>query len=175
LLSSFPKSEFVEMAYIGLGEIALARQNWQVAYQWFKDAIDVAGASYKTKEAVFGQARSLMELGKLPEAKKLFEQVASTREWRGEITAKSVLNLGEIEFRQQKWNEAIAYYQRVFVSYQKYLVPSARAYLQSARAFDKLGKRPEAVTTLGEMLRNTKIPQGYRDEARKLLKEWRVE
>lgn len=171
LLSSFPKSEFVEMAYIGLGDIAYHRQNWQVAYQWFKDAIDVAGATYKTKEAIFGQAKSLLELGKLDEAKKLFEQVASTREWRGELTPRSVFNLGEIEFRQQKWNEAIAYYQRVYVSYQKYPEPMAKAYLQSARALVKLGKNAEALRSLGEMLRNDKLPQSYRDEARKLMKE----
>jgi TolA-binding protein len=163
------------MAYVGLGEIAYARQNWQVAYQWFRDAIEVAAAVYKQREAVFGQGKALMELGKLPEAKKLFEQVASTREWRGEITAESIFYLGEIENRQQKWNEAVSYYQRVYVGYQKYPVPMAKSYLQSARAFDKLGKRTEAIRSLQEMLRNAKVPQAFRDEARKLLKEWGAE
>jgi len=172
LLASYPKSEFIEMAYIGQGQIALARKNWQVAYQWFKEAIDVAGATMKVKEALFGQAQALMELGKYPEAKKLFETVASTREWRGEATPESIYHLGEIEFRQQRWSEAIAYFQRVFASYQKYPKPAGRAYLQSALAFDKLGKRKEAITTLGELLRNEKMSAADRSKARELLKQW---
>jgi TolA-binding protein len=172
ILSSFPKSDFLELAYVGQGEIAYARKNWQAAYQWFKEAIDVAGAVTKQKEAVFGQAKTLLEMKQYPEAKKLFEQVASTREWRGEVTPDSIYNLGEIEFRQGRFKEAIANYQRVYAGYAKYPIPCAKAYLQSARAFDKVGRRKEAVTSLGEMLRNEKIPQTYRDQARQMLKEW---
>ena len=117
ILSSFPKSDFLELAYVGQGEIAYARKNWQAAYQWFKEAIDVAGAVTKQKEAVFGQAKTLLELERYPEAKKLFEQVASTREWRGEVTPDSIYNLGEIEFRQGRFKEAIANYQRVYAGY----------------------------------------------------------
>jgi tetratricopeptide (TPR) repeat protein len=172
LLSSYPKSDFLEFAYVNQGEIAYARKNWAAAHQWFKEAIDVAGAVTKQKEAVFGQAKTLLEMERYPEAKKLFEQVASTREWRGEATPDSLFHLGEIEFRQGRFKEAIAYYQRVYAAYAKYPIPMARAYLQSARAFDKIGMRKEAVNSLGEMLRNEKIPQNYRDEARQLLKDW---
>jgi len=172
LLSSYPKSEFIELGYVAQGEVAYARGSYQPAYQWFKEAIDVAGATARMREAIFGQAKTLLALNKFGEAKTLFEQVASTREWRGELTPESIYNLGEIEFRQGRFREAIANYQRVYAGYAKYAEVCGRAYLQSAEAFEKLGMRKEAVNTLQELLRTEKIPQRHRDEARTKLKSW---
>ena len=172
LLASFPKSEFIELGYVAQGEVAYARGNAQAAYQWFKEAIDVAGATARMREAIFGQAKTLLALNKFGEAKSLFEQVASTREWRGELTPESIFNLGEIEFRQGRFREAIANYQRVFAGYAKYVDVCGRAYLQAATAFDQLGMRKEAVSHLQELLRNEKIPQRHRDAAREKLKSW---
>lgn len=172
LLASYPKSEFIELGYVAQGEVAYARDNHQAAYQWFKEAIDVAGATARMREAIFGQAKSLLALNKFGEAKSLFEQVASTREWRGELTPESIFNLGEIEFRQGRYREAIANYQRVFAGYAKYVDVCGRAYLQAATSFDQLGMRKEAVNHLQELLRNEKIPQRHRDAAREKLKSW---
>ena len=47
-------------------------------------------------------------------SRKLFEEVAGMREWRGESTALAVYSLGELEARQGHWAEAIVHYQRVF-------------------------------------------------------------
>jgi TolA-binding protein len=96
-------------------------------------------------------------MGRLAEAKKLFEQVASTREWRGESTAYSVYSLGQIEQKQNKFAEAHAYYQRVYVAYQKFLPWVAKSYIQAAECLQKLGKTEDAVKTLQEMLRNQSL------------------
>ena len=72
---------------------------------------------------------------KLDEAKKVFEQVASVREWRGESTAFSVYSLGEIEAKRGHWAEANAYFQRVYVGYQKFLPWVAKAYIRSGERF----------------------------------------
>ena len=85
----------------------------------------------------------------------------------------SIYYLGEIEQRQNRWPEAISYYQRVFVAYQKYLPWAAKAYLHSAEAFDKLGKRPEAIAHLQEMLRNEKLKDFPETaQGRKMLADW---
>jgi TolA-binding protein len=99
--------------------------------------------------------------------------VASIREWRGEATALAIYQLGEIEFREGHFAEAIAYYQRVFVAYQRYSTWAAKAYLRSADCFDKLGKRQEAIGHLKEMLRNEKMkdfPESK--QALKQIVEW---
>ena len=104
-----------------------------------------------------GKARTLLKLGKLAEARKAFEQVASVREWRGPATAESVFYLGQIAASEGKLPEAIAFYQRVYVAYQRYLPWVAKAYLKSGALFEKMNKKPEALKTYQEMIRNEKL------------------
>ena len=157
LKTDFPKSDVIDFAYNGIGQIALAKGENEAALKTFTDAIEVIGATRKLKEVTLGQAQSLLALGKLVEAKKVFEQVASVREWRGDATAMAVYYLGEVEFKLGKFPEANAYFQRVFVGYQKYLPWVAKSYLKSGDCFEKLGKKEDAIRTYQEMLRNEKI------------------
>jgi TolA-binding protein len=157
LQEKYPQSDFLEYAYTGLGEVAYQRKQYEKALGDFTDAVDKAAAAVKLKDATLGKAKSLLALGRFEEAKKLFEQVASTREWRGEATAYSVYSLGEIEQKQNKFAEAHAYYQRVYVAYQKFLPWVAKSYIQAAECLQKLGKTEDAVKTLQEMLRNQSL------------------
>ncbi|MEQ1862769.1 MAG: tetratricopeptide repeat protein [Chthoniobacteraceae bacterium] len=170
--TDFPKSDYLDYAFVGLGEIAMAKGDHTMALELFTHAADeIAGA--KIKDATMGRARALLALGRHAEAKKLFEQVAGIREWRGESTAAAIFYLGEAERMQGRWAEAIAHYQRVFVAYQKFLPWAAKAYVRSAESFDKLGRRKEAIGHLQEMMRNEKL-RGFPEtkEAGKLLGEW---
>ena len=172
LKEDYPKSDYLDYAYVGLGELALEKKDAKQALELFTHAADEIAAS-KIKEATIGKARALLELQRYDEAKKLFEEVASVREWRGESTALAVYYLGEIEAREGRWPEAIAYFQRVFVAYQKFLPWVAKAYVRSAESFEKLGKRPEAIAHLHEMLQNQKLKDlPETAEAKKLLAEW---
>jgi TolA-binding protein len=157
LKDAYPKSDQLEYAYNGLGEIAFQKKNYPLALRYFNDAIDKAGASVKLKDVTIGKAKTLQALKRYDEAKPLYEQVASTREWRGESTAMAVYSLGEIMRAQGKLPEAIAYYQRVFVAYQRYLPWVAKAYIASAQCFEQLGKKQEARNTYQEMLNNPKL------------------
>ena len=157
LLDYYAKSDAVDFAYNGLGEIAFQKKDYPRALQYFTDATDKIAASRKLKDVTVGQAKTLLALGKYPEARKIFEQVASVREWRGETTAFCMYSIGQIEAQQSHWAEANAYYQRVFVAYQKFLPWVAKAYLGSADSLEKLGKTQDAIKTLQEMLRNNKL------------------
>ncbi len=157
LMEAFPKGDYVDYAYAGLGEIAFDQRDYEKALTLFTDATDKIAAAQKLKEATVGKARTLLVLGRLDEAKKLFSQIASIREWRGESTALSTYSLGEIEARGERWAEANAHFQRVYVAYQKFLPWVAKAYLRSGECFEKLGKPAEAMKTYREMLRNEKL------------------
>ncbi len=138
--------------------------------EFFKDGTDKIAANQKLKDVTVGQAKTLLAMGKYAEAKKIFESSASVREWRGETTAFCMYSLGEIESKQGHWAEANAYYQRVFVAYQRFLPWVAKAYLGSADSFEKLGKKDEAVKTYQEMLRNPKLADfGEAAQARQRL------
>ncbi|HSH38977.1 MAG TPA: tetratricopeptide repeat protein [Chthoniobacterales bacterium] len=153
LMDEFPKSEYVDFAYNGLGEIAFQKNDHAKALRYFTDATEKIAASSKLKEVTLGRGKTLLVTGNLDEARKVFEQVAGMREWRGEATAFSVFSLGEIEARRGRWAEANAYFQRVYVGYQKFLPWVAKAYMASAESFEKLGKMQEAANTYREMLR----------------------
>jgi tetratricopeptide (TPR) repeat protein len=142
---------------LGLGEIALQNKDSARALELFDEAVDKGVAGQKLKEITIGRARALLALGRLDEAQKSFEQVASVREWRGDATAQAVFSLGEIEFQRGKWAEANVLYQRVFVAYQKFLPWVAKSYVRSMECFEKLGMKPEAIRTGREMLRNEKL------------------
>ncbi len=173
LMTVYPKSNYVEFAYHGLGEAAYRRADYPLALRFFVDAVDKAGAAAKLRDVTLGRAKTLLALGRLDEAKALFEQVAATREWRGEATAEAVYSLGEILRRQNRLPEAIVFYQRVFVAYGRYLPWVAKAYVASAECFTQMGKTVEAANTYREMLRNPKLlecgeAQTARENLRKL-------
>jgi TolA-binding protein len=170
LINDFPKSQMVDFAYNGLGEIAYEKKDYPKALKYFSDGLDKIAASQKLKEISVGRAKTLLALGKLDEAQKGFEQVASVRGWRGESTAFSVYSLGEIAAKRGKWAEANAYFQRVYVGYQKFLPWVAKAYIGSGQSFEKLGKTQEATNTYRELLRNEKLANfAEAAEARKRL------
>jgi len=175
LKDDYPKSDFIDYAYNGLGEIAYQKKDYKTALQYFTDATEKIAAAAKLRDVTVGKAKTLLALGQpaqLEEARKLFEQVASVREWRGEATAFSLYSLGEIQMKQKKWAEANAYFQRVFVGYQKFQTWMARSYLMSGECFEKLGKTQEAINTYNELLRNPKLLELPEAEtARKRLKE----
>jgi tetratricopeptide (TPR) repeat protein len=173
LKEDFLRSEYLDFAYTGLGDIAYREKQYEKALELYDTALEKVGATYKMKEATVGKARTLVELGRYDEAKKLFEQVAAIKEWRGESTAEAVYQLGEIEFRQGRYNEAIAHFRRVFVAYQKFSPWVARAYVRTAESFDKAGRRFDGIKNLQEMMRNEKL-QGLpeTEEARQLLQRW---
>ncbi|MEP7015544.1 MAG: tetratricopeptide repeat protein [Verrucomicrobiota bacterium] len=170
LMDEFPKSEFLDFAYCGLGEIALQKRSLTEALHYFSDGTEKIHAGQKMKDLTVGKAKTLLAMNKLEEAQKAFEQVAAVREWRGESTAFSMYSLGEIEAKRGHWAEANIYFQRVYVAYRKFLPWVAKAYMRSAESFEKLGKQKEAANTYRELLRNDKLADfAEAAEARKRL------
>ncbi len=201
LKENFPKAVNVDAGYVGLGDVAFARKDVRKAMELYTFAIDRLGAPYRLKEALLGQAKCHMEFATsapavatakpLPAAKdakpapvietgpaayekarKIFEEVAAVREWRGETTAYALYQIAEIQFRQGKWQEATGLFERVAVTQQKYPTWAARAYNRAAEGYRKMGKNEVAKERLKEMLAKEKfqaLPQA--EEARKQLAE----
>ncbi len=148
----FKDSEYSDGAPVGLAEIAFEKGETDKALELFRDALTNYPGSSRVLDATQGEAKTLAKLKKYDEAKKIFEQIANTKEWRGHATANALRMLGEIETAQGKHEAAIAYFQRVFIAHQKWKDEVAKAYLQSAKSFIILGKRDEAKKTLDEMI-----------------------
>ena len=151
LQQAFPKSELLDYVFNGLGQIALDAGKGEEALRFFVDAVDKAGAASKLKEVTLGQGKALFLLGKGDEAKVILEQVASTREWRGECTAEAVFLLGKVQLGKGDLAGAVQYFQRVFVAYQRYDKLVAQAYIQAAECFEKMSEPEKAVAHYREL------------------------
>lgn len=170
LLDEYPKSDVLDFAYNGIAQIAFDKKDYDTAFRYYNDSIEKGIAGQKLKELTFGKAKTLANLKRYAEALPVFEEVAGNRQWRGPLTAESLYLMGFVEQEQGKFNEAITYYQRVYVAYQRYPQWVAKAYLQSGICFEKLGKTAEAINTYKEMLANEKVAQlPEAGEARKRL------
>ncbi|MET0263112.1 MAG: tetratricopeptide repeat protein [Rariglobus sp.] len=156
LLQQFPNSDYRDFAYVGIGDLALAKDDAQSALARYTEALK-KGAPHRQREATVGQARSQFALGNFAEAAKLFELIAGAKEWRGEATALSLFYLGEIAVKQGDLPKGIIFYQRVFVSHVRYPEWVAKSYLATGQSFEALGKNKEAAATYREMLRNEKL------------------
>ena len=104
-----------------------------------------------------GQGKALFLLGKGDEAKAILEQVASTREWRGECTAEAVFLLGKVQLGKGDLAGAVQYFQRVFVAYQRYDKLVAQAYIQAAECFEKMSEPEKAVAHYRELASKTRL------------------
>jgi tetratricopeptide (TPR) repeat protein len=162
ILEHSRSSEYADYGFSGLAEIAFANKKYAEALSLCNEAIDNNILMSKELDLRFTRARALAELSKYKEAKEEFEEIAKTKEWRGEKTAASLYWLGLMAERQatdeKGYNEAIAYYRRCFMTWKKYEVWAAKSYFASAKLFaTKLNQKDAAKTILKEMLEKDRI------------------
>ena len=108
--------------------------------------------------------------GQVEEAIQTYNELFAVREWRGSLTPEALYWIGVCLESQGKFDEAFAFFQRVYVLYEGYPDWSAKAYEGSFQCLEKLGRRADAVKTLQEMLSKPDVaatPEGAR--ARTLL------
>jgi len=175
IVKKFSRSEFADFGFVGLGEIAYQKGEYQQAFDYFDRAIKETETLYKRGSAFLGKARALYQLAdtdaKLTEAQELFQTVVGERAWRGEPTAMGMYYLGLIDEKRGKFADAHNTFQRVYVAYQKFPEWMAKAYLQSGKMLEKLERYNDAMATYREMLRNPKVADRKEElkQARQLL------
>ena len=162
ILEHSRSSEYADYGFAGLAEIAFANKKYAEALSLCNEAIDNNILMSKELDLRFTRARSLAELSKYADAKKEFEEIAKTKEWRGEKTAASLYWLGLMAERQATndmgYNEAIAYYRRCHMTWKKYEVWAAKAYLSNAKILaTELSQKDAAKLLLNEMLEKDRI------------------
>ncbi len=163
LKEDFPKSERVDAGWVGLADVNFERKDFKKSLELYTYAIDRLGAPWKLKEALIGQAKCWLEYAQLEKdpvkagelwtkARKQFEEVASVREWRGESTALALYYIAEIQYRQGKFPEATAAFERVTDSQGKHPRWVARSFLRAAEGYYRQGKTENAQQALKRLL-----------------------
>ena len=156
LSKAFPESYYAESGPIGIGNIAIAKKEYDKALQAFEESLAKPSGAM-IKEATFGKAQALFGLKQYDEAKKLCEEVIGTKEWRGEEKAGALFLRGEIAAQEKDPGAAHAYFQRVYLSHTAYPEYAAEAYLKAAEMLRLKAQDDEANATLRELIKHPKL------------------
>ncbi|MEI8205957.1 MAG: tetratricopeptide repeat protein [Kiritimatiellales bacterium] len=98
-------------------------------------------------------------------AVELYNRFLTVREWRGPLTPQVLYWTGFCRYEQGRFEEAFAFFQRVYVLYEGYPEWTSKAYEGSVNCLRKLGRQEEVVKTLREMVGKAAVaatPEGRR-------------
>ncbi len=153
-LQEFPDSEWNEEALLALARGARDEQDNETANAHYQKLRETFPSSESAAIALEEQAQILLSEHKYREAIGLLELILEVKEWRGELWARALFQIGTAKLAMGETAEAFGYFQRVYVLYAGYREWAAKAYLQSAKCLKILGKEPERQATLREFVSN---------------------
>ena len=152
LLDRYPESRHAPEAQMLLARQEVAEKRWDEAFG-HADAVVNAAAELDTFiEATFLRAEALRGLGRYGEAISGYNEILANRAAPRRLKPDALLGIAACLEAQKEWNQANAYYQRVYVLYGACHKQVAAAYLGSAACFEKTGERQKALNTLDAFL-----------------------
>lgn len=158
-LDKFSLSDLGVEALRAMAEYHLADGKPDLAVPLLKD---ILGKFAMFEDAGWAQKT----LGDICRGKKQFKEaldayanVLSVKDWRGPLWPESLYWTGVCHLEQGRTREAFAFFQRVYVLYERYTDWTAKAYVKSAECLEKLGQRVDAVNTYREMLGREALAQ----------------
>jgi len=135
-------AKYHDQALYRAGVCATKMDNWAEAQKHFEGLLQAFPDFDQAAEARYGLARALQQQNKLDEARKLYEQVIDETET--ETAARAQFMIGEIEFGQGKFEDAIVSYLGVVGGY-PYKEWQSYARFQTGRCYQQLGNNEKAV------------------------------
>lgn len=177
LLQSFPKSDFVDYAHVGLGTIAFEEKDYAAAEKYFiRGRDEIPGMKYFN--ALIGVGKSQFMLRNYIEPAKdggPLLNVVGAKEASPELKAEALYWLGECTFAQKDYSAAANHYQRIFISFSKYPDWVIKGYTGAATSFLAMGDKIAASKHLNEAidylvkrkLEASPLMQVVRDHAKK--------
>jgi len=162
VLDDFPDTEWNESALLGLARLERDANNPAEAIEHYRRLRELFPSSESAGFSLEEEAMILISQKQYKEATSLLESILEVKEWRGELWARSLFRLGEINMASGKTEEAFGYFQRVYVLYSFYQEWVGKAYIQSAACLAALGRDRERQDTLREFTENKsfeKLPE----------------
>ncbi len=173
IVATFTETDYALTARALLAEEAVAREDYAEAIVHLDIIREVFAASEEAANALMMLGRIYMEQRRFEEADEAFRDVLGVREWRA-WWPEALFRRGEVARARRRFEEAAAYYERIYVLYSGHREWAARAYLARAETLARLQEINGAVETLEEMLSQEDLaarPEGA--QARELMERFR--
>jgi len=176
VLTNFPTSRFVDVAYTRKAEALLQEKKYEEALVSATIAFEKSMDPELMMESVYAKAQALAGLERYKEAIEEFNNVLASRSSPKILKPRSMLQAAACHEALGEFNKAVPYYQRVYVMYGAYVEEMAQAYLRSAAAFEKLQDRQAVIRTYVEMLGVESLKgRPEAEQAKKILAQMGVE
>lgn len=164
LLRWHPRAVEAERALAGLGWLAAADGDSRAALDWFSRCEKRAAHPELRGQVRLERAVLLAGQDRLQEAATLFRELLADKTAAARTKAETLLAWGALWERQGEALKAAALYERVYLGHSRQRDLAARAYLARGLVLETLGRRPEAVEVLTELVASDAL-QGLPEQA----------
>ena len=164
LLRWHPRAIDVERALAGLGWLAIADGQNREALDWFTRCAKRAAHPELRGQANLQRAILLAEQDQIRAAEELFRELLADKTVAARTKAETLLAWGSLWERQGEALKAAALYERVYLGHSRQRDLAARAYLARGLVLETLGRQPEAVEVLRELVSSDAL-QGLPEQA----------
>lgn len=152
LLERFGDSDFTLDALSGLADVEISAGRFEEAEALLAELI----RRYPRQPAAGAAQKRLGDIARLQghneSAILAYNTLLSVREWRGPLFPEALYWIGVCHLDAGNPREAFAHFQRIYLLYSAHREWSARGYLKSAECLLELNQKPDAISTLEEML-----------------------
>ena len=152
LVDRYPESRHLPEAQTLLARQAVQAKDWPTAFSYADTVVGSAAELDIYIEATFLRAEALRGLGRHGEAITAYNEILANRAAPRRLKPDALLGIAACLCAQKEWNQANAYYQRVYVLYGAYKPQVAAAYLGSAACFEQTREPQKAISTYDAFL-----------------------
>lgn len=157
VVKDFTETDYALDARMLLSRQAMDKKDFKTAMRHLNVIQEVYASSPQAADALLLLGDLYIKEGKYDQADECFKKVLGVREWRGPLWPAALYGRGECAKLRKSYEQACAYYERIYLLYGHYKQWSARAYLARADCLAKLMQYVKAVETLEAMLSSPEL------------------
>jgi TolA-binding protein len=172
-IRDFTETDHALSARMFLAQVAIARDDYKTAVKHLRVVKEVFASSSEAAEALLLLGDLYVKNGKYADADECYKSILAVREWRGPLWPAALYGRGECARLQRNFDQAAAYFERIYVMYAGARKWCAKAYLSRSECLSRLGQYKKAAETLEELVasQNLQDQSDAMTEARKKLEE----
>lgn len=151
-IRDFTETDLALSARMFLAQVAIEKKDYKTAIKHLSVVKEVFATSSEAAEALLMLGDLYVKMGKYKEADECYRSILAVREWRGPLWPAALFGRGECARLQRNYEEAAAYFERIYVMYGGARKWAAKAYVARAECLSRLQLYGKAAETLQEMV-----------------------
>jgi tetratricopeptide (TPR) repeat protein len=151
LVRDFTETDYALSARQLIAEQAIAEKNWDLAIVQYNIIREVFATSDAAADALLKLGQLYQEKGEYDLADQAYRDFLAAKEWKARWP-EALYERGRLWMARGRYEEAAAYFERIYVLYGGHKEWVGRAYLARAECLAKLGRFRGAIETLEEFV-----------------------